>query len=269
MPKTKTRRKPKIANVYEVTLHGIYYKEGGGSEGKAGFENYEITIKMNDKHKDAGFVSVFKNHVAGKLMPLHVKGYLGLYTHNLKSVKNLTNPDAVNNDPTIMSLQELAGYVEYHELPIELGLYREREDLMQAVLDCEEDEDAFLKNQESRLELRREGLELEADLADLNDGFGTPRMAPISLNPKTVPEYLAKPSTDEDDDTEYEEDPTTGELVPVDRFDEDELDGDDEEEPPAPVRAPARKTTARKSTKPARRTSGAKGRKKKPSSDDI
>lgn len=208
------------ANIYEVTVEGHFVCNKGT---KVELEPYRETARCNDRHRDAGFLSVFKNHILPEVLPKKHPGYTGLYTHNLVSVVNLTNPNAAINDPDLMSLEELVGFVKSADLPLELGLYQDAADLRQAIKDYYEDPEAFLAVQENRMDLRRDDLELKAELADLNPRLPEPELTLVDQ--PNIPQSLEIRNTNPEQtpgDT-LTKDPATGELVPTDEFDENKL----------------------------------------------
>lgn len=155
--------------VYEVTIAGEYYAEvRGGTELKP----YQVTLKMNQEHKEAGFLSVFRNLVAPQTMRAQYSDYGGgLSTHRVISVIDVENPDGVLNDPTLMTLPQLLAFIGKNELPITVALYGDEDALKQAVVDCLTDEDSFVEAQAKRQDLRGASLELANQLSELNPGM--------------------------------------------------------------------------------------------------
>lgn len=163
MAKRRTKR------IYEVTVEGEYFK---GENQTSLLEPYRETVKLNEAHRKAGFVYVFKNHVAPLIMPRKYKGYGGLHTHHLVSVVDLDDTTAVPNDPNLMNLDQLVAFINYNELPVIIDLWDDVDALRQAVIECLEDEETFVEGQDKRAELRGNSIELAQGISELNPELG-------------------------------------------------------------------------------------------------
>lgn len=163
----KATRKPKI---YRVTVVGEYFKTGSQSRDKE-LHPYREVVRMDEEHKRSGFLYVWKNLFAPQWMPPRYPGYEGLLTHNLESVVDESDPDAVPNDVRLMNLPQLIAFVQVNDLPVDIELYADEDALKQAVIDCLEDEESFVIGQEKRQTSRGHNVELKQSLADLNPGL--------------------------------------------------------------------------------------------------
>lgn len=154
---------------YDVNISGEYFAAvKGGQELKP----YNVTVRMNDDHKEAGFLSVFKNLVAPRMMRQQYPDYGDhLMTHRIISIKDTENPDAIPNEPQLMTLQQLMAFIQKNELPVDPGLYRDEDELKEAVIQCLEDEDVFEEAQAKRRELRGANVALANALDELNPGI--------------------------------------------------------------------------------------------------
>jgi len=155
--------------VYEILVEGLYFANDGEKNVQ---KTYSVKANIGQKHVEAGALSVFKNLIAPDLMPQQYPDYQGLYTHELKYCRDVNNPDEIPNDPRLMNLPQLVAYIQHNELPIQVNLYADVQDLQQALLDYNDDAEQFLKAQDKRKELRGKDLELKAELAELNQGAG-------------------------------------------------------------------------------------------------
>ncbi len=163
------RKRRRKQHIYEVTIEGEYFK---GENQTSSLEPYKETIKLNEDHKEAGFLSVWKNLVAPRLMPAKYKGYGGLHTHHLVSVVDLDDPEALPNDPTLMNLDQLVAFINHNEMPVEISLYQDEDALRQAVVECIEDEESFLIGQDKRQSARGNQVGLTQGINDLNPELG-------------------------------------------------------------------------------------------------
>jgi len=170
-------KKPK-STIYAVTIAGEYFAAvTNGNE----LRPYEVTVNMSEAHKQAGFLSTFKNLVAARVMPIQYPNYGGgLASHRIISVFDTANPDAIINDPTLMTLPQLVAFIEKNGLPVTLALYKDEDDLKQAVVDCLEDEETFIEAQDKRQDLRGADIALANELAELNPGLHTVATTPTS-----------------------------------------------------------------------------------------
>lgn len=218
----KKRAKASDDTVYEVEYAGMYYAPDPARQGRL-LKPYRVKAKVDkatsDKH---GFLSPFVNAIAPKMMPKAFQDYLGLHTHFVEGVKNLTHPGQEMEDPTIMGRAQLEEYVENENLPVEVELYQDVDALRQAVIDCEEDEESFKKQQSLRLRVAAEkpnSSKLE-QLNDDEDGFEVLPVNPddpeqIDYNNSTTggalqPERTDPVATGEAPEKTEKEDPMAG-----------------------------------------------------------
>jgi hypothetical protein len=214
--------KTKAKKVYEVTIEGEYHAHT--KDGNV-LKPYSVSIKLGEEHKQAGFLSVFKNLVAGKVMKQKYPDYAdGLYTHRLVKVVDLSDPESIPKDPSLMNLAQLTAFIQHNELPVQIGLYKDEDELRQAVIECLEDEEVFTQNQEKRKEVRGRDLELTNSLNELNPEFGlglsttAAEAEAANLNPARVPSA---------DEVTLPEKPKT--AIQTDEFNENILTGKDDD----------------------------------------
>lgn len=161
-------RKPKN-KTYEVTITGDYFAATtGGTELKP----YSVTINMSEEHRLAGFLSVFKNILAPRVMPTKYEKYTGLATHRIAAVKDHDDPNAIPPDPKLMTLPQLTAFISKNELPVNVSLYKDEDQLKRAVIDCLRDEDSFIEAQDKRKDIYGGQIEMANELAALNPGLG-------------------------------------------------------------------------------------------------
>lgn len=174
--------------VYGVRIAGDYH---AATEKGNELKPYDITVAMNDEHKSAGFLSVFKNLVAPRAMRQEYPDYADhLHTHRIISVVDRDDPDAFPDDPNLMTLNQLYAFIEKNDLPVEPDLYKDEDELKQAVIECLQDEDTFEETQNRRRETRGESVALQKSLSELNPQLGQPG-AP-NVTPDNTPIDLTK-----------------------------------------------------------------------------
>ncbi len=185
----KAKKKNRI---YKVTVEGEYFK----TEHQRGeLHPYEETVRMDESHREAGFVWAWKNLMAPAWMPKKYPGYTNLHTHRLVSVVDEEDPDTIPNDPMLMSIDQLIAFIRHNELPVDIGLYPDEDALKQAVIDCIRDEEIFVEGQNRRKTVRGNAVELTNTLALLNEGVSM-GLAGKAQNAKDIDPDLI-PSTDE------------------------------------------------------------------------
>lgn len=177
--------------VYDVTIAGEYH---AATEKGNELRPYEITVAMNQEHKDNGFLSVFKNLVAPRAMKQKYPDYNGsLHTHRLISAVDRDDPNGIPDDPSLMNMAQLFAFIEKNDLPVDADLYKDEDDLKQAVIECLQDEDGFEQAQNKRREVRGESVKLQKSLADLNPDLGVPgapqtKPSDEKIDPDKVPD---------------------------------------------------------------------------------
>ncbi len=128
---------------------------------------YRVAFTTSEKNcRETTAVFQFVNKVAPRVMPQRVPGYLGLATHNLESCTVIGGGELQN--PDLMTRAELAVFAVDLELDIDLMLYPDRVDLLNAVKECLEDPESFEKNQEARRARKSKSLALQSNLDELN-----------------------------------------------------------------------------------------------------
>lgn len=191
--KTKTRRELALSKaeraVYHIVIQGQYHCT---EQGRAITKPYSVTVKMTGKHVAAGALSLFKNDVAPTVMPARYPDYQGLYTHEIVGHTVPEAPELEGQNLVLLNRTELLAFIEDEDLPIQPELFaKDTDQLRQAVMDCLENEDAFLKAQAMFAESGRNGF--KSELADLN-----PEVADVIL--ETPPQFK-----DEDGDGDIDD----------------------------------------------------------------
>lgn len=192
--KTKTRRENQASKannaVYHIVIKGQYHCT---EQGRAITKPYRVTVKMTGKHVAAGALSLFKNDVAPTVMPAKYPDFQGLYTHEVESHTVPEAPELEGQNLALLNRVELLAFLEDEELPIQPELFaKDNDQLRQAIMDCLENEEAFLKAQTMFAESGRAGF--KSELADLNPEVG-------DLILETPPQFK-----DEDGDGDIDED---------------------------------------------------------------
>ena len=128
---------------------------------------YRVAFTTSEKNcRETSAIFQFVNKVAPRVMPQRIPGYLGLATHNLESCTVIGGGELQN--PDLMTRAELAVFAVDLELDIDLFLYPDRVDLLNAVKECLEDPESFEKNQEARRARKAKSLALQSNLDELN-----------------------------------------------------------------------------------------------------
>lgn len=147
---------------YQVTITGTYFS-------KTNVEKpYEYTAVMEHRHIKQGALSVFKNHIAPVRMPQLYPDYVNLATHEVKKCVNTNAPEDVPDNVLVMNREEILDYIDAEEYPIAVQLYEDTDQLRQAVLDYEEEPEAFLVNQAMLQKRKGDKMEMKHSLLALN-----------------------------------------------------------------------------------------------------
>lgn len=214
--KPRAQKGPKV---YVVTVAGQFY-DVGGLNNKVTLAEYSETRRLNERHREAGFLSVFKNHILPTALAKKHPGFNGIHTHHIVSVVDEQNPGRVTSDPDLMNLSELMTYIRYNELEIEINLYNDVDALREALKAYIEDPQSFLDAQDKRKELKGDALALISDLADLNEGEGVATLEDEELeevDPDSLPDEVVPAS---------KKGHKMPQPVPTEEFDEEDLAGD-------------------------------------------
>lgn len=182
--------KKAVKREYEITFEGDYF---AAAKGGLELRPYNVTLTMNEEHRQAGFLSVFKNVAAPALMRKKYPDYAdALATHRVVAIKDLAQPDLVIDDPKLMTFAEVIAFVSKNALPVNLTLYKDEDELKQAVVECLEDEDAFVEAQSKRQEVKGPTAAMAASLASLNPelggGFEAAQKEAATLDLDTIPD---------------------------------------------------------------------------------
>lgn len=157
------KRNRKYPNaLFKVRVAGdLAYKDGDQEKSRP----YDETVTMDQELIDQGALSMFVKHYGsqifgsaqtpdGKPNPTRVPGFIRILTHQLISCRYADNPNRPVGIVALMNRQDLLKYIEVEGLPVDSDLYPDDSALQQAVLDCEDDEDAFEKNQEHKRKIQ-------------------------------------------------------------------------------------------------------------------
>lgn len=160
------KEEPKMAQVkkgFQVTVRGQYYANAReGARGKV-LRNYHITFKLPSSEN---VLSVVKNKILNRVLPLKYPDYTGFRTHILEEIKALDGSS--HEFPLhVRSAEQIAVYVKERGLPVKVDTYDDLIELRQAVLDCEKDPEAFVKRDVKRLADRM----LDKEILEMNPDF--------------------------------------------------------------------------------------------------
>lgn len=158
--------KAKADNIYDVTVHGQYVSKDG--EGRTFLKKYEITFRIPQKRVKDGVRSVFHKTIKNRHMPNKYEDFQSVATCFIGKVECHNDPDAVVENPELLTRLGLIQYIENHELPVIEVIYPDDESLRQAIYDCEDHEEIFIKHQKRTMELRGPKLQLQSEMDDLN-----------------------------------------------------------------------------------------------------
>lgn len=160
MSDKKNRKYPNA--LFKVRVAGdLAYKDGDQEKSKP----YDETVVMDQELIDQGALSMFVKHYGsqlfgsaqtpdGKPNPNRVTGFIRILTHQLISCRYADNPNRPVGVVSLMNRQDLLKYIDEDNLPVDPDLYPDDAQLQQAVIDCEDDEEAFEKNQEQKRKLQ-------------------------------------------------------------------------------------------------------------------
>lgn len=134
----------KQSDIYLVTFRGEYLS-GNTEGGRSGFVAYETTVKMTKDMVEFNAQSIFAGVLAQTIMPKRFSDFRHLSTFNV--VKTVREDGEEITNIKLLNRGELADLVERSKLPINLALYKDDEDLRQAILSCAKDKKKFLELQ--------------------------------------------------------------------------------------------------------------------------
>lgn len=147
--KTKGRVKPNN-DTWVFVIEGMY---GGRDKNSFVEKPYKVTITMPDTQVEKGALHQFIKHYAPRMMPKIYKDYQNLFTFEIvNAVCTSSEKEATNIQ--VMPRDCLATFVIDNELPVELELYADADDLRHAIKECLDPKttDSFEANQQLRKE---------------------------------------------------------------------------------------------------------------------
>lgn len=164
--------------VYRVTMHGRYFATT--QEGNIVEKPYEIECRMDKQMVDRGVHGRFRKHIAPDLMPTKYPDFSGLHTYDVKECVDESGEEI--EDIRLMSRDELLNYIEEEELPINQVLYGDDSTLRDAIKDCEDDEEGFLKSQKFMEEKRSDEIQSKLKAKELNspEALNQPPSKPVA-----------------------------------------------------------------------------------------
>lgn len=152
-PAPKTQPKPIEAPkkqgppLYLVTFRGQYLN-GNTEGGRSGFVNYETTVMMEEDMVEFNAQSIFAGVLAPIIMPQRFPDYRSLSTFNV--VKTVREDGKPITNIKLLNRAELENLITREKLPINRGIYKDDEDLRQAILECAKDRQRFLHSQKKK-----------------------------------------------------------------------------------------------------------------------
>lgn len=132
------------SNLYLVTFRGQYLN-GNTDAGRSGFVNYETTVKMTEQMVEFNAQSIFAAVLAPVVMPQRYDDFRHLSTFHV--VKTVREDGKQISNIKLLCRAELEDLVRREKLPVNLAVYKDDEDLRQAILLCGSDKVKFLKLQ--------------------------------------------------------------------------------------------------------------------------
>jgi len=154
MPPSKQSTKTQIQSpkkdgpvIYLVTFRGQYLN-GNTEGGRSGFVNYETTVRMSEAMVDFNSQSIFAGVLAPTIMPQRYPDYRSLSTFEV--VKTVREDGAPITNIKQLNRAELESLVVREKLPINLAIFKDSEDLRQAILNCAKDKTKFLQQQKAQ-----------------------------------------------------------------------------------------------------------------------
>jgi len=138
---------PKKSNIHLVTFRGQYLN-GDTSGGRSGFANYETTVRMTQEMVEFNAQSIFLAVLAPVIMPQRYEDYRSLSTYHV--VRTVREDGQPITNIKLLNRAELDDLVRREGLPINLAIYKDDEDLRQAILTCAKDPQTF-KQVQSKL----------------------------------------------------------------------------------------------------------------------
>lgn len=157
MAKTKTRNR-----IYTFVIKGLYAAQ---VEDRQESKPFEMTFKCPESRLEEGPLSLFCKDHAPEFMPRKYPDYIRLVTHEI--VESSVDGEPVD-DIRVMNRVDLEQYVKENELPVLVEIYTDCDSLRQAVMDCEEDEAAFVAKQDKHGKRKLDEIKRKRELAELN-----------------------------------------------------------------------------------------------------
>lgn len=143
-PATKaTPKKP--SNIYLVTFRGQYLN-GNTEGGRSGFVNYQTTVKMTEEMVEFNAQSIFAGVLASTIMPQRYEDFRSLVTFNV--VKTVREDGQPITNIKLLNRAELEDLIRRERMAVNVALYKDDEDLRQAILNYAKDKPKFLKLQQ-------------------------------------------------------------------------------------------------------------------------
>lgn len=165
-----TETKPKTKNesdtVYKMSFSGSYFSNDNNAVG--GTKAFgPITIRMNERMVKEGPLSVFKNEIVPRRFPTIFTDFVEIATYKLNRTD--TEDGSPIKNINLMNRAELEALIKNEEdVMIDIALYKNAEELRQALFDFIEDESGFLYNQSIRRTKISATAKLVPDILELN-----------------------------------------------------------------------------------------------------
>lgn len=149
---------------YEVVVRGEYVARSGVMGKERVIKEYEITCIVPNLEKP---LSVIKNKILGKKLKAMYPGYVLFRTHHIMMITPLSEEDKFNSDLEnirYMSRESLLRFTKRNALGVPTNLYPDLFKLREAVQFASNDPEGY----EKHLDIHREDLELDREVASLN-----------------------------------------------------------------------------------------------------
>lgn len=180
---------PATPVIYVVDFFGSYYTQEGTRDT---VKNFELkNVKLNERMVNAGPLSCLKNEIAPTVMPRLYPDFKGLRKYHLGDAKRQDGQPITNIH--LMNYAMIKALIKKDNLPIDISLYKNVEQLKQAVLDLVHDQLGFLRIQSERKKTMDPTAMLAAGIRELNpELFGENiDVGNQIIDPATVPSIYA------------------------------------------------------------------------------
>lgn len=164
------------AKVYNVPIYGEAVVNMGGHHE---LKKYEVVAKMtHGQIRQFSPEHIFKKYLAEALVSPLLPGFVSVVTHFIGPGASCPEkPELVASNPIFLTDQALKDFIEENDMPIQPELYDDDYALRQAIVECLEEEEAFIKNQKILEERKGPSAALRREVLALNSPTENDRRA--------------------------------------------------------------------------------------------